>query len=99
VLNNQNWRQGTIGEPYLTTLARRDLSESGGYFEAKKNLRIRVGWCKIIGFNIIDYADDSPINTSGISNLSVVGDPSPATNRNITPQSVTIGENQRHFTT
>ncbi|CAM3848153.1 hypothetical protein RABR111495_15370 [Rahnella bruchi] len=65
--------------------------------EAKKNLRIRVGWCKFNRYQHAEHVDDSPINTSGTFNLAVLYEPQPAGNRNIIPQSVTSGENQPDF--
>jgi hypothetical protein len=63
----------------------------------KKNLRIRVGWCKFNRYQHTVYVDDSPINTSGTFNLSALADQQPAANRNIITQSVTSGEKLPEF--
>nr|WP_129954943.1 hypothetical protein [Rahnella sp. RFA10(1/100)] len=60
----------------------------------KKNLRIRVGWCKFNRYQHAEHVDDSPINTSGTFNLAGLGESPPAGNRNIIPQNVTSGENR-----
>ncbi|MBF1994826.1 hypothetical protein HW114_04490 [Serratia symbiotica] len=58
--------------------------------EAKKNLRIDVGWCNEFGFNMQGAETHQKI-TFGMHNLSRHGENLPAGNRNVKPQSVTSG--------